>query len=887
MKKLTILRCIPFMLIIPLLQTQALPSDVTPEMIEQLKSMSPSQQKALADQFGIGQSVNEEEEKPSNLDALSNDRFEELSDIENERGDEGLEDFFKELERLTEEDDDRLQEFIKELEGFIEEEESINQSEDFISKFEDYLEVKKNDESQYFTEEELDIIKAESEVSLNSRFGLSIFQKKVSTFSPMDNLPVPDDYKLGAGDQLIIKLLGTENMQLSQTISRDGTIFLNQIGEIVLSGLLFDEAVVYIKQRIESELIGVQAFVTMGRIKSINVIISGEVLKPGTYALSALTSVSQSLYQAGGITDIGSLRNIQVLRKGRLIHEFDSYDLLIQGNTINDIRLRSGDILFVPTYAGTVSISGNVKRSGLFESKKSDKIRDLLKWAGGYSSNANPKFGVLTSADKIGTLPKLKTLNLNNSESLNLDLKPNDRLYIPPIGKDPFHAIRVTGAVNRPGNVGWFEGMRLSDVINDSYEDLIFDSADVNFGFVERIDPITFVREILSFNPQDVIAQKSIQSNLPLQDKDVVHILYKDDRRNKQIESALVKLRNQSSNKELTKIITLSGAVKFPGDYPIFKDGTLDTIFAAAGGFNDDALIGSIEVSRTKLIEDGSVESNVVEISALDELNESTSFKIQSRDRIHVRQVQELNTSDTVTLSGEVRYPGVYPINKDDTLLSILERAGGLVDGAFSQGAYLQRLTTMEAQKKSKAELASKIRSSFAASLLTSEEVSISFDEINSVAEILENTQNDGRVVIRLDAALGGNKDYNIKLEEGDTLFVPKEINTVSVIGEVNGSNSLIYDSNLDVEDYIALAGGFAPRANSKDIYIIQANGSITPIRNLAIGFGLSRYKLQQGDTIVVPVKATYRDRLGLWTTATQLFYQSVVSLAALDNFSN
>ena len=250
---------------------------------------------------------------------------------------------------------------------------------------------------------------------------MSIFRNRVSTFSPIDNLPVPDDYKLGAGDQLIIKLLGTENIQLSPTISRDGSIFINQIGDIVLSGLLFDDAVNLIKERIESALIGVQVFVTMGRIKTINVFISGEVAKPGMYALSALTSVTQSLYQAGGITGIGSLRNIQVLRNGEIINEFDAYDLLIYGNSSNDIRLRSGDVLFVPTYEGIVAISGNVKRQSTFEIKRSDTLADLLKWAGGYNSNANPEFGLSISSDGIGSLANSKTLDFNDPTNLAIE----------------------------------------------------------------------------------------------------------------------------------------------------------------------------------------------------------------------------------------------------------------------------------------------------------------------------------------------------------------------------------------------------------------------------------------------------------------------------------
>jgi polysaccharide biosynthesis/export protein len=293
MKKLTLLTFIVSMVIQPSLLAQSLPANITPQMIQQAKSMSPDQQQAIASQLGVDIPTSQAEDAPATLGEINNDRFEDFSD----------------------DDDDDFK------------------------------------------------ISSQSNLSLNKRFGMSIFRNRVSTFSPIDNLPVPDDYKLGAGDQLIIKLLGTENIQLSPTISRDGSIFINQIGDIVLSGLLFDDAVKLIKQQIESTLIGVQVFITMGRIKTINVFISGEVAKPGMYALSALTSVTQSLYQAGGITGIGSLRNIQVLRNGELINKFDAYDLLIYGNSSNDIRLRSGDVLFVPTYEGLVTIAGHLRSS--------------------------------------------------------------------------------------------------------------------------------------------------------------------------------------------------------------------------------------------------------------------------------------------------------------------------------------------------------------------------------------------------------------------------------------------------------------------------------------------------------------------------------------------
>jgi polysaccharide export outer membrane protein len=803
----------------PNLLAQSLPANVTPQMAQQVKSMSPAQQQTLANQLSFDMPSNQEADVPTTSNEQINDRFEDYSE------EEGLN------------DGDEI---------------NLNASSD----------------------------------NINNRFGISIFRNKVSTFSPIDNLPVPDDYKLGAGDQLIIKLLGTENTQLSPTISRDGSIFINQIGDIVLSGLLFDDAVNLIRNRIESALIGVEVFVTMGRIKTINVFISGEVAKPGMYSLSALTSVTQSLYQAGGITGIGSLRNIQVLRNGEIINKFDAYDLLIYGNSSNDIRLRSGDVLFVPTYEGIVTISGNVKRQSSFEIKRSDTLADLLKWAGGYNSNANPEFGLSVTTNGIGSLANSKTLDFNDPTNLAIELKPNDRFLIPAVGDTIFNSITIKGAVTRPGLMGWFEGMRLSDVFSNLNEDLIPQAAELDFGFIERFNSDTMLWEVIPFTPLKVLINESYKDNLALKENDIVNILFNDQRRMKQIASSVNKLRFQSSNEQLLQVVTISGAVKFPGRYPIYKDSILADVITAAGGFKDDALLGSIEISRANLVDDGLVVPSIIEISALNNFNESISFELQSRDRINVRTVSELNSIESIILSGEVKYPGAYPLNKGDTLSSIIERAGGLLDTAFPYGAFLQRQTTMAAQKRGNVRLAETIRSSYASSLLTSEEVSNSFSEINAIAEILSNSTNDGRVVIDLESALNGNRDSNIFLENGDKLVIPTINNTISVIGEVISSNSSIYNRALSVDDYIALAGGFSPRANQDDIYIIQANGVVTPLTKSFFGLGLSKYQLQQGDTIVVPIESDYRDKLGLWTQVTQLFYQSLVSLAALDRIT-
>jgi polysaccharide export outer membrane protein len=711
-------------------------------------------------------------------------------------------------------------------------------------------------------------------------FGHSVFNKQVSTFAPVDNLPVANDYVLGPGDQLIIKLVGTENAEFSPTISREGSIFINKIGEIVLSGLTLDESIALIKQRINSELIGVQPTISMGRIKSINVFISGEVNNPGMYSLSSLTTITQSLYQAGGITDIGSIRNIQVLRNGVVVNSFDAYDLLVYGNSVNDIRLRSGDVVFIPPMQGVVTISGAIKRNYKYEITENDTFADLLVWSGGFTAVANPAFSYLLRSSERGALPKSSTINLSLLSNLEMLLMDNDRINVPNIGDATLNTVSIEGAVNRSGPVGWYPGLKLSDLFYDFFEDFT-DEADPFFAYIVRFNQDTFQYEVLSFSPIDILNNKN-SADLVVNEKDKIVILNKDpETRNSQVAKTISMLKNQANINKPQMTVIIDGAVKYPNEYPLFKNSTAETLVQAGGGFLDSAYLDSIELSRKVTDPNSFIIQTILNLASSD----LSKYKLQSRDSINVRSIENLKKLETVTINGRVQFPGNYVYVEGERLSDLVARAGGIRSDGFIQGAILQRASAQLSEKNAKSTLSARLLKNYSASLLTGE-TSGNLDEITMLTKVLNETSDIGRVTIDLDRALNSDKKYNLHLEPGDMLTIPYINNSVSVIGEVQNENTVSFNASLKVSDYISLAGGFNKRADKDNIYIIRANGSITPISKGFHRFGLSRASIESGDTIVVPINYGYTDNLTLWKEVTQVIYQSMVSIAAIDRIA-
>ncbi len=353
------------------------------------------------------------------------------------------------------------------------------------------------------------------------RFGLSLFNRDVSTFAPTDNVVVPSDYRLGVGDELVVQLFGKENSITNLQIGRDGVVNFPKLGPISLVGLNFEDAQQLLKTRVKEQFIGVDVAISMGRLRAMNIFLSGEVKVPGAYSVSALTTVTQAIFQGGGISDIGSLRDIQVLRQNKKVASFDVYDLLLKGDGSGDVRLQTGDVVFVPTYKRIVDISGEVKRPMKYEVAGDERLSDALKMAGGFSSDALSSEIVLIKNGDGTQLPQ--ALNVATKDATSISLSDGDIVRVLPLSQSISNTVTVDGAVSRDGVMGWHENMRITSIISDVQRDLT-PNADLTYSLILREVGTNLDIEVIQFSLVDALLSPGSDSDPKLESRDRVLI---------------------------------------------------------------------------------------------------------------------------------------------------------------------------------------------------------------------------------------------------------------------------------------------------------------------------------------------------------------------------
>ena len=809
---------------------QSLPAGVTPQMAQQFQSMSPAQQQALAQQYGV------------TLPGAAPQQAEQVA---------GLGDAGEQLEQSDVVDGEVLKE-----------EESIENGGGAIEQ-------------------------------VLPRYGRSLFNREVSTFAPTDDAPVPDEYRLGVGDQLVVQLFGKENATYTLSVGRDGNITFPKLGAITVSGLTFEDSRSLIDTRIEQQLIGVEAVVTLGRLRAIGVFMAGEVRVPGAYSVSALTTVTQALFQAGGVTDIGSLRNIQVRRSGEIVTTFDTYDLLMSGDPSGDIRLQSGDVLFVPTIDSVVEVHGEVRRPMAYELSGGETVADLITMAGGFTKEAFGELAVLIRTSLEGGLPTAESVNLLDTEVAALSLRDGDILQVPSTGDTLANGVSIEGAVYRPGTFGWRSGMRVSDLIGSAERDLL-PVADLTYSLIVRVKNELLDIEVIQFSLIDSLLNPDSDGDPLLNVADQVLIFSAPDledvapdtfSRQMLLAPVLQKLRLQAREGEPTLAATISGAVKAPGQYPILKDYGVDDIIKAAGGLRESADLSSAELRRTMTNAGGAVDFKYYDVRFDSSGNATNRSRLQSRDIITVREIPDWSREDTISVRGAVLFPGTYVISPGETISSVIERAGGLTDLAFPEGAIFNRVVIARREAERAQAFAADIRQTYASRLLTEETTTTGLQEILLITEQLETFEGQGRLLIDLPAALSGNTEADYEVEEGDELIIPRSSDTVSVVGEVRQPGTHIFQAGLSLEDYISLSAGVTPRSDQSAIYIVRANGSVSTLDSSWWRFSEAGSRvLRPGDSIVVPVDSQHKESLAQWREVTQIIYQGMVSVAALAN---
>ncbi len=804
-------------------------------------------------------------------------------------------------------------------------------------------------------------------------YGQFLFDGEYSTFAPMNNVPVPSNYVIGPGDSLRVLLYGIEDSGFNLVVNRDGSIDFPELGSFNVAGMPFDEASNYIKTRVSKQLIGSEVSISIGRLRSINIFMSGETTVPGAYSVSGLSTVSQLLFVAGGVTEIGSLRNIEVRRANKLIAIFDLYELLVKGNSSGDIRLQSGDIVFVPAAKKTISIDGAVKRPGKYELKEDEKFEDLIPLVGGFENRAYLKQIQIERYDQNTDIPSIINLDLTNKNNLNFEISDGDIIRVAEVTDRLSNSVILKGAVKRPGQYGWYEGIRLTDIINsinidfannfdmgkglivrrkninnydietvdfdirsaldrpktnmdpllELYDEILIFSLGYNDDSLndnavydpdEDIDHPLFGREVDDQDTEElVVGSSQIDSQAlynqnsnqlfnnvsnEMTDEELRVQIYESKKANEYnlinqgkrrilLEPVIDKLKQQASSLESSKIISISGAVKVPGQYPLTKDSTYIDLINLAGGYKDDAHIQAAEIRRTIVDESGSM---VIRTSNAD-LNQLANTKIESRDHLHIRTVKDWDARDTVILGGEVFYPGAYLISPNETLSSVLKRAGGFTNESFIGGAIFTRESIKQKEREQLQILGDAIRRDQAARSMTkeSEDFSVSSSEVEASISALLSSAVYGRLIIDIPRLMSGDGSADIVLQDGDVLMVPKFTNAVTVVGEVRRSGSFVLQDSYEIEDYLQLAAGMTARGDKEEIYIIRADGSVrkSEKNRSFLTFEDQSNAVQAGDTIVIPIKSSYQTPLNLYSTVSQVVFQSIASIAAFSTILN
>jgi polysaccharide biosynthesis/export protein len=709
-------------------------------------------------------------------------------------------------------------------------------------------------------------------------FGYNLFTQVPSTFAPTSDIPVPADYRIGPGDNLTIDLFGKRSSQYQLVVNRNGALIVPDFGPIQVTGLSFDEVRGEILQRVSDQMIGVRASVTMGQLRSIRVFVVGDVTRAGAYTVSALSTITNALFASGGISKVGSLRNIELKRNGRTISRFDLYDLLLSGDTSKDRQLEHGDAIFVPAIGSTAAVMGEVQRPAIYELDDSATIGELIQTAGGLRPEADPRVARL---ERIDAQHQRTVINLDLSDPAdrNRRLQPGDMLNVPRV-LDAKQAVTLEGSVERTGAYAWREGIRLTDLLGSLQA--FKPNADQRYVLIRRERAQDRRIEILSADATRAFQAKGTSEDPLLETRDRVIVFSRQADRGPALAEILRELQLQSRDQTPRPTVIINGRVRATGTYPLEGDMTVSDLIRAGGGLEDAAYSAKAELTRYEVVDGESRQTDVMELDLPAVLAQTPGADVPLRayDVLLIKEVPDWREQETVLLKGEVRFPGIYPIRRRETLRSVIARAGGLTDAAFSKGAVFTRRELV--QQELQTDLAfMAVRTADDDKSGTSETLAAG----QSLLAQLRNTKPTGRLVIDLDRVLVREKsEDNIELRNGDQLIVPRMRPYVTVIGEVQNSTSHVWKASLTRDDYVRLSGGTTARADNKRTYVVRANGSVVASVDDARWFRSNGIELEPGDTVVVPIDATPMRPLATWTAVTTIAYNLAVTLAAIGS---
>lgn len=663
----------------------------------------------------------------------------------------------------------------------------------------------------------------------NQVFGRNIFNTRNLTFEPSVNLATPPNYRLGPGDEVIIDIWGTSQNTIRQQISPDGTINIEKIGPVSLSGMTVSEANEYLKRVLGKTYSGLDApdgtleiRLTLGNARTIQINVMGEVVQPGTYALSSFSTVFHALYRAGGVNEIGSLRNVQVTRNGKTVAKVDVYDFIMKGKTQDDIRLQEGDVIIVPAYEALVQISGNVKRPMKFEMKKNETLATLINYAGGFSADAYTRsLRVVRQNGEEYEINTVKEIDYSAYPMRNGDVVTAEAILNRFTNK-----LEVRGAVYRPGIYQLNGEINTVRALVNEAKGLTGD-AFTNRAVLQR-EREDLTTEIISVDVRSIMAGTS--PDIPLQKNDILYI------------PSIHDLEDRGD-------VAIFGEVAKPDSYSYSDNMTLEDLIIRAGGLRESASTVRVDVSRR--IKDPKSTHSTDSIGqmftfALKDgfvIDGEQGFTLQPYDQVFVRRSPGYQAQQNVRVTGEVIFGGTYAMTTTEERLSdLVKKAGGATPKAYLRGAKLIRVANDE-EKKRMRDVINLMNRQFGEAMMDS--LGIRVEDTFSVGIDLEK------------AMAKPGSEYDLVLREGDVLDVPKLNNTVKVNGAVMMPNTVGYLSDKNANYYLDQAGGYALNAKKSKKFVIYMNGQVARIK------GRSKDKIEPGCEIIVPSKKNKRVNVG------------------------
>ena len=651
-------------------------------------------------------------------------------------------------------------------------------------------------------------------------FGRNIFNSSNLTFEPSMNLPTPPNYRLGPGDEVIIDIWGVSQVSIQETISPDGTISIENLGLVFLNGMTVKQATDYLRKELNKVYAGLtdedaqsHLKVSLGNSRTIQVNVMGEVYQPGTYALSAFSTVFHALYSAGGMSEIGSLRNIQVVRNGKTIANVDVYDFIMQGKTKDDISLQEGDVIIVPPYEALVKIEGNVKRPMKYEMKNEETVATLLKYAGNFASDAYTRSMKLVRQNGR----EYQIFTVDDMDYSVFKLRDGDVITAEAILNRYENKLEIKGAVYRPGIYQFGGDLNTVKQLIEKADGVMADAFLARAVLHRQREDLT--KEIIQVDLKGILS--GTKPDIALQRNDVLYIPSIHD---------LQDLGN----------VELFGEVARPGKYIYADNMTLEDLIIQAGGLLESASTVKVDVSRriknNKSTEVSTTIGEMYSFALKDGfvIDGEAGFILQPYDQVYVRRSPGYQPQANVTVEGEILYNGTYSLTtKSERLSDLVKKAGGATPYAYVKGSKLMRKANDEEMKRM-ADVLKIMQREMGAN---TDSLKLELDSIYSVGIDLER------------ALKYPGSDADIVLREGDQLVIPELTNTVKINGAVMMPNTVSYNHKMTVKDYISQAGGFANGARKSKAFIIYMNGQVAEVR------GSGKSQVEPGCEIIVPIK--------------------------------